>query len=118
MSYSIALDSVLDVCQHQHRRIVLAILAGEERALTLNDLTEAILKYNHQTPRSEASEETITEIRLSLHHVHLPKLASAELITTDSDQKLVELSDQFEQVQPTVTKILDADPALEAPIEQ
>ncbi|MFC6766680.1 DUF7344 domain-containing protein [Natrinema soli] len=110
-------DSVLDLCQHQHRRIVLAVLAEEQRSLTLNDLTQTVLKYNHQTSITEVSEDVLTEIRLSLYHVHLPKLASEELITYDSDRQLVELTEQFEQVQPTVSTILDADPTLEAPIE-
>ncbi|AGB31150.1 hypothetical protein C488_01719 [Natrinema pellirubrum DSM 15624] len=114
---SIAFDSVLDLCQHQHRRIVLAILAAEQRSLTLNDLTKTVLKYNHHTPLTEVSEDRLAEIRLSLCHVHLPKLASEGLITHDPDRQLVEPTEQFEQVQPTLTTILDADPTLEAPIE-
>jgi hypothetical protein len=103
-------DSVLDVCQHKHRRIVLARLAAEQRSLTLNDLTQTVLKYNHQASPTAVSEDVLTEIRLSLHHVHLPKLASDGLITYDPDRQLVEPTEQFEQVQPTVSTILDADP--------
>jgi hypothetical protein len=114
---SIGFDSVLDLCQNQHRRIVLAILAEEQRSLTLNDLTQTILKYNHHTPITEASEDVLVEIRRSLYHVHLPKLASKGLITYDPDRQLVEPTEQFEQVQPTVSTILDADLELEAPIE-
>ena len=112
-----AFDSVLDLCQHQHRRIVLALLAAEQRSLTLNDLTQTVLKYNHQASPTEVSEDVLTEIRVSLHHVHLPKLASNELVTYDPDQRLVEPTEQFEQVQPTLATILDADPTLETPIE-
>ena len=110
-------DSVLDVCRHQHRRIVLALLAAEQRSLTLSDLTQAVLKHNHQTSPTAVSEDVLTEIRLSLHHVHLPKLASAGLITYDPDQQLMEPTEQFEQVEPTLATILDADPTLEAPLE-
>jgi hypothetical protein len=112
-----AFDSVLDLCQHQHRRIVLALLAAEQRSLTLNDLTQTVLKYNHQASPTAVSEDVLTEIRLSLHHVHLPKLASDGLITYDPDRQLVEPTEQFEQVQPTLATILDADPTLETPIE-
>ena len=112
-----AFDSVLDLCQHQHRRIVLALLAAEQRSLTLNDLTQTVLKYNHQASPTEVSEDVLTEIRLSLHHVHLPKLTSNELVTYDPDQRLVEPTEQFEQVQSTLATILDADPTLETPIE-
>ncbi|PSQ27855.1 hypothetical protein BRD03_06165 [Halobacteriales archaeon QS_9_68_17] len=110
-------NSVLDVCQHQHRRIVLALLAAEQRSLTLNDLTHTVLKYNHQSSPTEISGDVLTEIRLSLHHVHLPKLASEGLITYDPDRQLVKPTEQFEPVQPIVSTILDADPTLEAPIK-
>ncbi|WP_339105884.1 hypothetical protein [Haloterrigena salinisoli] len=110
-------DSVLDLCQHHHRRIVLGILAAEQRSLTLNDLTQTVLKYNHHTSITEVSEDELTDIRLSLYHVHLPKLASEGIITYDSDRQLVEPTEQFEQIQPTVSTIVDADPTLEAPIE-
>jgi len=114
---SIAFDSVLNLCQNQHRRIVLGTLAEEQRSLTLNDLTKAILKYNHQTPITEASEDVLTEIRLSLYHVHLPKLSSKGLINYDPERELVEPIEQFDQVQPTLSMILDADPSLEEPMK-
>ena len=114
---SIAFDSVLNLCQNQHRRIVLGTLAEEQRSLTLNDLTKAILKYNHQTTITEASEDVLTEIRLSLYHVHLPKLSSKGLINYDPERELVEPIEQFDQVQPTLSMILDADPSLEEPMK-
>ena len=110
-------DSILDACQHQHRRIVLALLATEGRSLTLNDLTQTVLEYNHQASPMEVSEDVPTEIRLSLHHAHLPKLASNGFITYRPDQRLVEPTEQFEQVEPALAMILDADPTLETPIE-
>ena len=110
-------DSVLNLCRHQHRRIVLALLAAEQRSLTLSDLTQTVLEYNHQASPTEVSEDVLTEIRLSLHHIHLPKLASDGPITYDPDRQVVEPTEQFEQVQPTLATILDADPTLETPIK-
>ena len=114
---SIAFDSVLDLCQNQHRRIVLGTLAEEQRSLTLNDLTKVVLKYNHQTPITEASADVLIEIRLSLYHVHLPKLASEGLINYDPERQLVEPTEQLDQVQPTLSAILDAESSLEAPMK-
>ena len=110
-------DSVLDLCRHQHRRIVLALLAAEERSLTLNDLMQAVLKHNYQKSQTEVSRDVLTEIRRSLYHVHLPKLASDGLVTYNPDRQLVEPTEWFEQVQPTVSAILDADPTFETPVE-
>ncbi|WP_224333834.1 DUF7344 domain-containing protein [Haloprofundus halobius] len=114
---SIAFDSILNLCQNQQRRIVLAILVAEQRSLTLDELTKTVFEYNHRTPLTEVSVDVRAEIRLSLYHVHLPKLASEGLISFDSDRQLVEPTEQFEQGQPTVSTILDADPTVEVPIE-
>ena len=114
---SIGFDSVLDLCQHQHRRIVLGVLAEEKRPLTLRDLTEAVLKYNHQIPITEVSEDVLTEIRHSLYHVHIPKLAAAGLIHYAPERQLVVPAKQLDQIQPTLSTILDADPTLDAAME-
>jgi hypothetical protein len=114
---SIASDSLLDLCRDQHRRIVLGTLLEEQRSLTLNDLTTAILEYNHQMPITEASEEVLTEIRIWLYHVHVPKLAAEGLVEYDSDRRLVEPTEELERAQPALSAILDADSSLEAPME-
>jgi hypothetical protein len=114
---SIAFDALLDICRNQHRRIVLGVLTGEQRSVTLTDLTMAILKYNHQTPIADASEEIRREIRLSLYHVHLPKLASEGFINYCPEHQLVEPTEKLKEAQPTLSTILDADPSLETPIE-
>jgi hypothetical protein len=61
--------------------------------------------------------DVLTEITLSLYHTHLPRLASEGLVTCDPDRELVEPIEHFEEVQPTVSTILDADPTLESPVE-
>jgi len=110
-------DSMLDVCRNQHRRIILGLLLAEQRSVTLNDLTQTVLKYNHHIPRTEAAEELVTGTRIAIHHKHIPKLASEGLISYDPDRERVAATDQLGVVQPIVTTILDADPELEAPIE-
>lgn len=114
---SVDFDTVLDVCQTPHRRIVLGTLAAEQRPLTLNDLTQLVYKYTRQTPIAEATEDTLTEIRLSLYHSHLPKLASEGFIQYNPEGHLVEPTEKLEEAEPTLTTILDADPALDGPME-
>lgn len=86
-------------------------------SVTLDELTEIVFRHTHQTPFTEASEDVLTRIRLSLYQAHLPKLASKGLINYDSERQLVEPIEQGEQVQETLSTIRDADPSLEAPIE-
>ncbi|ELY57693.1 DUF7344 domain-containing protein [Natronolimnohabitans innermongolicus] len=113
---SLEFDTLLELCHEQHRRIVLAVLASEKRSLTVSDLTKAIVKHNHHTPLLEISEEDVRPIRLSLHHVHIPKLADLSLVTYDRERQLVEPTAQFDQLQPQLSAVIDADPELEAPV--
>lgn len=113
----IPFDTMLELCGDKHRRIILAVLAAEQRSLTVNDLRRMILTYNHHTPVTDASEEMLTEILVSLHHSHIPKLESAGVIEYDSERQLVEPTEQFDQLQPHLSAILGIDPDLNEPVE-
>lgn len=113
----IAFGTVLDLCKDEHRRIVLAVLAAEQHSLTVNDLRRTILNYNHHMPVTEASEEVLTEIRVPLVHMHIPKLESAGVIEYDAERQLVEPTEQFDQLQPHLSAIIGTDPDLDEPIE-
>ncbi|WP_290817998.1 hypothetical protein [Halovivax sp.] len=114
---SIEFDAVLDLCRDQHRRIVLAVLAAERRPLTVNDLSKAILKYNHQTAVTEVADEVFAEIRLSMYHKHVPKLESEGVIEYDAERQHVVPTERFDQLQPSLSAIIEADPDLESPLE-
>lgn len=109
-------DTLLELCQEQHRRIILAVLATEKRSLTVNDLTKVVVKYNHHMPVIELSEGESKEIRTSLLHVHIPKLEDLSLVTYDQERQQVEPTSQFDQLQPQLSAIIDADPELETPV--
>ena len=106
-------DAVLSLCQNQHRRIVIAVLAEEQQSTTLDDLIRAIVRYNHQMPFPEASDEIVTQIQISLHHLHLPKLNDAGLVEYYPEQQRVMPTEQFDQIQPLLSAIIEADPDLE-----
>lgn len=114
---SITYDTVLDLCKHQHRRIVLGVLAEEQRSVALGDLTKAVLKYNHHTPIEKGSADVLSKIHPLLHQAHLPKLDTEGLIHYDSEKELVEPTEQFEQVQSTLATLFEADPSLDMPME-
>ena len=109
-------DTLLELCQEHHRRIVLAVLAGEKRSLTVNDLTKTIIKHNHHTPLREISKEESRQIRMELYHVHIPKLEDQSLVEYDQERQLVEPTPQFDQLQPQLSAIIDADPVLDSPV--
>ena len=108
----IELNTALDVCEHKHRRIVLATLVDQQQSAPINDLTNAIVKHNHHIPLAEASSEAVTEIQTALHHVHLPKLEEAELIEYDPERQVVEPTAQFDQEGSHLSVILAVDSEL------
>ena len=85
--------------------------------MRLLQFTKAVLNYNHQTPVTEASGDILTEIRVPLYHLHLPKLISEGLITSDSERHLVDPTEQLARVQPSLSRILEADSSLETPVK-
>ncbi|NHN59241.1 MULTISPECIES: hypothetical protein [Halorussus] len=114
---TLELDTVLDVCEHKHRRIVLAALADQHQSFSIDDLTNAIVKHDHHTPPSEAADETITKIRTGLHHVHLPMLAEAGLIQYDPERQLVEPTAQLDRAESHLSVVLAVDSELQTPLE-
>lgn len=113
---SIEFDTVRDLCRARHCRIVLAVLAGERRSLTLRDLTTKVLEYSDQPPMSELSAEGSNQIRASLRDVHIPRLESIGVVELDPEREVVEPTGQFDQLEPHLSAILDGDPDFEPPI--
>lgn len=110
-------DAVLDLCSSKHRRIVLAVLAEQRRTLTVSDLAKAVLKHNHHASLPEVSGETMARIEIALHHTHLPKLVAAGIVEYDGERHLVEPTEEFDEIEPYLSAILEADPVLATPVE-
>lgn len=111
------LDTTLELCGDEYRRIILAALAAEQRSVAVNDLRKIILDYNNHSPVTDTSEEILTELQVSLHHIHIPKLESAGVIEYDSKRQLVEPPEQFNMLQPYLSAILRIDPGLDSHVE-
>ncbi|WP_123536778.1 DUF7344 domain-containing protein [Halosimplex salinum] len=105
-------DAVLELCADTERRIVLAVLADERRPLTLDDLTKTVVKHTHDTPLADVSGEAVTDVKIRLHHAHVPRLEAAGLVEYDPERGLVEPTAAFDRIEPHLSAILDADPVL------
>lgn len=117
MSWDPGFDALLNVCEHEHRRIVLATFVEEPCIRSVQELGMRIIEQNHQIPAEEATDELHAQIAISLHHVHLPMIQSAGIIAYDAEEKLVEPSPRFDQLVPVVSKILEAEFESDAPKE-
>lgn len=112
-----AFDTVLELGGDRHCRIALAVLAHEQRPLTVRDLAKAVVKHNHHVPITEVSKEVLSGLQISLHHVHLPRIEAFGLVDYDPERGLVAPTEEFEQVQSQVSALVEADPDLDAPVE-
>lgn len=80
---SSAIDDVLSVLDHPLRRHVLAVVGDREGDLSLDALVAALADRVHDSSVAALADETVTSIRVRLHHDHLPKLADSECIEYD-----------------------------------
>lgn len=76
------LDELLTALADQHRRRTLYYLQQENRA-ELDELAAAIAAWLHDGPECKLPDETVEKAKIELHHVHLPKLDTADVIEYD-----------------------------------
>ncbi|MFU8868912.1 MAG: hypothetical protein ACNA7R_13490 [Natronococcus sp.] len=75
-------DEILDALAHRRRRIALSVLADYDTTLSRVALARAILE--HEPGSETAFDEAVEDCCTTLHHVHLPKLAAAGLVSYDA----------------------------------
>lgn len=114
MDEATPLDTALDACGHKHRRIVLATLANRDQPVSINDLTNAVVKHNHHTPPTEIDNETAKRVHVGLHQAHLPNLAKTGFIKYDRERKVAELTATVGQEDSYLSEILAMDSELPA----
>lgn len=72
------------VLAEERRRIVCNVLAEEEAPISVRRLAADV------ADRENDQSTTTRSVEISLHHVHLPKLASAGIVDYDADVRRVE----------------------------
>lgn len=88
LQQTISADSLYDLLSHQYRRFVLAALVRRDEPTTVATLAEEIAE--ERGGKADTTEvDTQSAIRIQLYHVHLPKLAEADLIEFDPSTKMV-----------------------------
>ncbi|MFP8958825.1 hypothetical protein ACLI4Y_19145 (plasmid) [Natrialbaceae archaeon A-CW3] len=98
-SDGLAHDSVFTLLSHHRRRTVLDSLLAQDRAVTLRDLRNEIVEREQGTEITELDKEQAKQTMVSLHHVHIPKLVEADIVTYDQDRKIVEPTEKLEQME-------------------
>lgn len=103
-------DAVFDVLRNPRRRFVLAYLRQQHRAVPLTELARKTAAWEADVPPPEADERRVEQVRASLHHIHLPKLADLRLVEYQGeDRRTVDVTEQI--------RTLEAEMDLEALLE-
>lgn len=79
-------DEVLASLAHRRRRIALSVLVAWEGPMTRADLAREIATVEGD---DGADDGAVEDLRVSLHHGHLPKLDRAGLVAYDADDGTV-----------------------------
>jgi len=79
-------DERYDLLAAERRRAVLAVLDERGAPVALDDLTEAVAARESDETRGEARGR----LAISLHHVHLPRMADLGVLDYDAGANRVE----------------------------
>lgn len=88
---TVSLERALSLLADPVRRHALAVVRDRE-TVTLRELSWAVTSRATGTVRLTDGRSALDRYRIRLHHVHLPKLAAAGLVTYDTDRRTVELA--------------------------
>lgn len=82
-------DDLFDALSSSRRRHVLGVLLTEARPVERVRLASEVAALEAGVGSENGGEELEREVRLSLRHVHLPKLSRAGFVAIDEDRDLV-----------------------------
>ena len=96
-SHQLSVDTVCDLLVDEQRRLLLQYLHQQTRSCQVEELGDHLMTKYTEVDSSQSGSER-QRITLSLHHVHLPKLVDASLVTWDSNDGTVSLTERGELV--------------------
>lgn len=92
-----------------HLDKILRLLANEQRRRIVSEVLERSTEADGGVafpPSAPASESDDEYAELELYHVHLPKLADADVVDWDRENREVTPGSKFEAVRPVLEAVL------------
>lgn len=102
-------DTVFAVLASDRRRLVLEHLFDHPTPVTVPDLVDRLVSAELNGP--ERPEDLRRRIHVSLHHVHLPKLAAGDMVDYDAERGEVTLTPSATSVKPHLAVMNDVERA-------
>ena len=94
----------------QRRLYALVCLREAGGPLTLTELAAEVTARERDVPPGELSSDNVQRTRLSLYHVHVPKLAGAGVVHYDHEASAVELGEWQGDVEVLVDAVFGGRP--------
>ena len=95
------------VLADRRRRYVVESLGECQTPIAVADLAGEVATRERAAPTAEISAEERERVSISLHHVHLPKLADWNVVEYDRERREVALSTEGERVESFVDDVTD-----------
>lgn len=94
------LDTVLHLLANDRRRHALSCLLDADDWMAVTDVAREIAERERDEPTADVSTEEIERVAASLHHVHLPKMAEADVVNFHRKRDAVATGERVEAVRP------------------
>lgn len=91
-------ELVFEVLSDERCRTVLTYLLDRRRPVTVVELADAVVADGSDDP--DRADDLRSDVLLNLHHNHLPRLASADVIDYDTERELVTVRESARAVEP------------------
>jgi len=91
-------DTVFEILSSSRRRFALYVVCYEGGHMDLDALARRLAAYEEDVQPDAIESEEAKRLYISLYQTHLPKLASAELVDYDREERTVRLTDRVEEL--------------------
>lgn len=100
-------DAFYDVLADRRRRYAVESLGECQTPMAVADLASEVAKRERAAPLTEISAEERERVAISLHHIHLPKLADCDVVEYAQERGEVSLSTEGERVESFLDDVAD-----------
>ena len=96
------------------RRYALDYLDEQETPVSLDRLATGVAAWHTDCDPDAVDDATLTEMRTTLYHLHLPKFAEAGYIEWDKDTHTIRRGPNFDEIAPFLRLMADHEDKLPA----
>jgi DNA-binding transcriptional ArsR family regulator len=89
------------------RRYVLCYLDEQETPVPFDRFATRVTAWHIDSDLDAVDDAALTEMRMALHHVHLPKLAEAGYLEYDRDTHTIRRGPNFGEITPLLRLMAD-----------